>query len=126
MKRLLITLLAIVALMSCHNGSVVTPVASGRPYEMLLVIDKDDWDAPLGTSLREVLTSDIPGLPQSEAMFRLSHVAPTDFDRTFQLFRNILIVDIDPAVYTKVSIHFTTDEYADGQVIMSLRAASKS
>ena len=62
-------------LFSCGGGSgkkgsggksLFTPVSSGHPYEMLVVIDKDMWERPAGRALFNALDMDVPGLPQSE------------------------------------------------------------
>ena len=74
MKKQVINLLGMVrmalVLFSCGgNGkkggkSLFTPVSSGRPYEMLVVIDKAMWERPAGRALFTVRDTDVPGRPQ--------------------------------------------------------------
>ena len=63
MKKQVLNLLSmalmVLVLFSCESDSkggggksLFTPVSSGRPYEMLVVIDKDMWERPLGWSTR--------------------------------------------------------------------------
>ena len=52
---------------SCQKDgkSIVTPVSSGRPYEVLVVADDKCWNSP-DSALFHVLDTDVPGLPQPE------------------------------------------------------------
>ena len=109
---------------SCENGHLATPRASGRPYEVLVVMNKQTWEAPVGRALFNVLDTDIPGLPQPERSVHISQVAPKDMNRTLYIFRNIIEVDIDPKIYTKTSMKFVRNVYADEQVILHIRSNS--
>ena len=131
MKKQVINLLSIVlmtlVLFSCDgNGkkggkSLFTPVSSGRPYEMLVVIDKAMWERPAGRALFNVLDTDVPGLPQPERSFRISQVGPNNFERGFRIFRNIIDVDIQP-IYTQPKLKYSRDSYASPQMIMTIQA----
>lgn len=103
-------------LFSCKNGHIANPRASGRPYEVLVVMDKQTWEAPVGRALFQVLDTDIPGLPQPERSFHISQVAPADMNRTLSIFRNIIEVDINPTIYTRSSMKFVRNVYADEQI----------
>ena len=51
MKRMTFYLgmaLAVLSLASCRNGgkSIITPVSSGRPYEVMVVADDKCWMSP--------------------------------------------------------------------------------
>lgn len=126
MNLLSMALMALV-LFSCEgNGkkggkSLFTPVSSGRPYEMLVVIDKGMWERPAGRALFDVLDSDVPGLPQPERSFRISQIIPSKFDRGFRIFRNIIDVDIQP-IYTQPKLKYSRDSYASPQMIMTIQA----
>ncbi len=106
---------------ACKHGTIFTPKSSGRAYEMLVVVDKDLWQRPAGRALFDVLDTDVPGLPQSERSFRISNVAPDDFDRTFRIFRNIIVVDIKPT-YTQGKLKYVRNAYAQPQMIMNIQA----
>lgn len=112
-------------LTSCRNGQFAGPQASGRPYEVLVVMDKAEWEAPEGRALFDVLDTDIPGLPQPERSFHISQVSPRDMNRTLSIFRNIIEVDINPAIYTRTRMKFVRNTYAEGQVILRIRSNSK-
>jgi hypothetical protein len=135
MKKQVINLLSIVlmtlVLFSCDgNGkkggkSLFTPVSSGRPYEMLVVIDKAMWERPAGRALFNVLDTDVPGLPQPERSFRISNVGPENFNRGFRIFRNIIDVDIQP-IYTQPKLKYSRDSYSSPQMIMTIQAPDEA
>lgn len=102
------------------------PVASGRPYEVLVVMDRDMWEnRPAGRSLFAVLDTDVPGLPQSERSFRISHCTSDELDNTLRIFRNVINVDIDPHVYTHTKLKFMRDKYAMEQIWVTLQSPSE-
>ncbi len=117
-------LIVALLLSSCRNGTIFTPKSSGRAYEMLVVVDKALWERPSGRALFDVLDTDVPGLPQSERSFRISNVAPGDFDRTFRIFRNIIIVDIKDT-YTQPKLKYLRNVYAQPQMIMNIQAPNE-
>ncbi len=115
--------LMVLALVSCGRGkrNVFTPTSSGRPYEVLVVVDPGVWERAAGRALFNVLDTDVPGLPQSERSFRISYTAPRNYDNVLKLFRNIIIVDIQN-IYTQPKIKFARDVYAVPQMIMTIQA----
>lgn len=129
--KLLGMVLMVLVLFSCGgNGkkggkSLFTPVSSGRPYEMLVVIDKAMWERPAGRALFNVLDTDVPGLPQSERSFRISNVGPENFNRGFRIFRNIIDVDIQP-IYTQPKLKYSRDSYSSPQMIMTIQAPDEA
>ena len=70
----------------------MTPTSSGRPYELLVVVDHDLWERPAGRALFNVLDTDVPGLPQSERSFKIMYTAPGDYDTTLKLIRKLLLL----------------------------------
>lgn len=129
MKKTTFILCLIMALFSsCKksgDGLSFLPVSSGRPYEILLVIDKAMYERPAGRALHDVLTSDVPGLPQHEAQFRITTCAMEHFDRTFKIFRNIIVVNINPNIYTQTRFKFIRDLNATPQMIMTINSPSE-
>lgn len=102
--------------------SLLMPNASGLPYEMLVVMDDDQWDRPLGRAVFNVLDSDVPGLPQSERSFRISRVEPDGFNSNmFRIMRNVIKVDIQN-IYTQPKFKFARNVYSYPQMIMTLQA----
>ena len=67
MKRLILVFFPLLAMLvsSCEKSNFL-PLASGRPYEVLVVMDSVEWKAPHGRALFDVLDTDVPMLPQIE------------------------------------------------------------
>ena len=129
--NLLSMALMVLVLFSCDGRkgsggkSLFTPVSSGHPYEMLVVIDKDMWERPAGRALFNALDTDVPGLPQPERSFRISQIVPTNFERGFRIFRNIIDVDIQP-IYTQPKLKYARDSYSSPQMIMTIQAPDEA
>ena len=107
---------------SQKKKNLLMPNASGLPYEMLVVMDDDQWDRPLGRAVFNVLDNDVPGLPQSERSFRISRVEPDGFNSNmFKIMRNVIKVDIQN-IYTQPKFKFARNVYSYPQMIMTLQA----
>lgn len=130
MKNSLLYLsLALIALMtlSCGGGktkSAFMATSSGRPYEIIVVVDLALWERPAGRALYNVLESDMPGLPQSERSFKIMYTAPHNFDMTLKLIRNIVIVDIQD-IYTQAKFNYASDVYAAPQMVLTIQAPNE-
>lgn len=111
-------------LSSCENNNFM-PKASGRPYEVLVIMDSVEWKAPHGQALFNVLDTDVPMLPQSERSFRITRIEEKDFDRIFNIFRNIIMVNIDNTQFTRTRMKFARDRYALGQIVLTINSPSK-
>lgn len=116
-------LMSLVFLGACSSGPVMRN-ATGFAYEIVVVMDKADWNAPAGKAIKSELTSPVPGLPQDEPAFKVTYATPDQFDGLLTYVRNILIVKIDKSLYTKVSLTYEKDRYAKNQVIMTLSSPS--
>ena len=106
--------------------SLMMPNASGLPYEMLVVMDDEQWERPLGRAVFNVLDTDVPGLPQSERSFRITRVNPSGMNSNmFRIMRNIIKVDIQN-IYTQPKFKFARDVYAHPQMVMTLQAPDEA
>lgn len=102
-----------------------TPTSSGRPYEVLVVIDNQMWERPSGRALFGVLDMDVPGLPQPERSFRISQTDPKRFSQAMRLFRSIIKVEIDSTQYTQSKMKFSRNVYARPQVILTIQSPNE-
>lgn len=128
MKKLFYCQLILVLLLltGCKGkGGIFTPSASGRAYEVLVVVNHDLWERPAGRALYNTLNKDVPGLPQSESSFYVMYSSPSNFDSTLKLLRNIVIVDIQPERYTHAKFSYSNNVYAYPQVILNIQAPSE-
>ena len=106
--------------------NIMMPNASGLPYEMLVVMDDEQWERPLGRAVYGVLDTDVPGLPQSERSFRITRVDPSGMSSNmFRIMRNIIKVDIQK-IYTQPKFKFARDVYAYPQMVMTLQAPDEA
>lgn len=115
------------AVSACKNkkgNSIITPVSSGSPYEVLVVADRAFW-IPADSALYRVLDSDVPALPQPERSFRISYVTPQMYDRSMSIFRNIIMVDCKD-IYTQTKFKFMRNVHAAPQIIMTIQTPSKA
>lgn len=127
MKRYIIVITAFCGMLlsfcSCEKSHFL-PSASGRPYEVLVVLDDKIWEAPAGRALFDILDTDVPMLPQSERSFRIMQIEPKDLDQTFRIFRNIIQANIDPNMYSQTGMRFMRDKYATGQIVLTINSPS--
>jgi len=111
-------------LSSCNNFTTGWMSASSATNEVLVIIDKAEWQEPHGRALFDVLNSPMPGMPQNEANFKILQIDPTNFSNTFKMARNIIEVNVSN-VYTTTKMGSELNKYASGQVVLTLKAPDK-
>lgn len=114
----LLILLSVLVL-SCKEGKrgPLTPTSSGLPYELLVVIDQKYQETEIAESLTDVLTRNVPGLPQPESAFKLMYTDPQHFDGILKPIRNIVMVKIG-LEYSEPKFNTMSDVYAFPQAIL--------
>lgn len=128
MKRILSYLalaMALIAMVSCSESKrkqALLPNISGKAGEVIVVIDKGQWEGAVGTTLRDTLACECPFLPQREPLYTLVNVAPGGFCQMFQVHRNIIIVNISSDV-TEPGVIYRTDVWARPQCVIRINAA---
>ena len=75
MKRFFTFALLALSLLGCKSTPALLPTVSGKAGEVLVVIEKNDWDSQLGESVRGVLADEYPFLPVQEARYSVSNVS---------------------------------------------------
>ena len=130
MKRFLsYMLVALVALgaISCNRSKsrkALLPNISGKPGEVIVVINKGYWEGNLGSIIRDSLEIDFPFLPQSEPMYDLVNVAPGGFTSMFQIHRNIIVTNISADV-TEPGVLYKSDIWAAPQCVIKINAPTE-
>jgi hypothetical protein len=132
MKRnllyLCVAVMALTSFSSCGGkGNQKNPfmaTSSGRPYEIIVVVDPGLWERPAGRALYSALGMDVPGLPQAERSFKIMYTAPQNFDMTLKLIRNIVITDVQD-IYTQAKFNYANDVYAEPQTILTIQAPNE-
>ena len=124
MKNSMFTWIADLALVlvgvSCADSPVVI-TATGAPYEVLVVMDGQQWEAPAGRALFDALDRDVDGLPQSEPSFDISQCEEEGFDGMMRRVRNIVICDISD-IYTAPKLKYARDVWSKGQMVLKIQA----
>ena len=116
---LLSSIFAISVFVSCDGGGFLS--ASSGANEVLVVMEKDEWECAAGRALFNVLNSPAKGLPQIEPNFKILQITPENFSSTFKVARNIIMPEISN-IYSVAKLSSELDKYATGQVIISVRA----
>lgn len=98
---------------------LLAPSSSGNPYEVMVVAEDSLWEGYAGKAIRAVLNKPVPMLPQEEESFHTSRVEPKRFDRITHLFRNVIVLQVNPH-YSEPRIQVERDTYASPQLIMTL------
>lgn len=146
MRNLFIFFISIIIL-SCSGGSsgekskgLLQP-ASGRPGEIIVVIDSTQWAGQIGEAIRTVFRKEVEGLPREQAMFKLNQVEPQSLNNVLKTVRNLIFVTtmdsrstgarVVRSYFTKSSleriqkdsdlfVYTADDEFARGQKVMYL------
>lgn len=103
-----------------RQRSLLVPVSSGNPYEIMVVAEDSLWDSYAGAALQHVLNTPIPMLPQEESYFHVSRVANKHYDRITKLFRNIIKLEISPN-YSQSKMIYERDVFSSPQMILTIK-----
>lgn len=124
MKKILLALVACVLVFAgCKNTKTRLPNVSGKAGEVLVVIERADWEADLGGAIRDALGCDTPYLAQREPLFALSNVPPASFTSMFKVHRNLLVVNINPQALS-FGVVYRNNVWAQPQAMVEINAAS--
>lgn len=121
MKRFFTFALLALSLVGCKSTPALLPTVSGKAGEVLVVIEKNDWDSQLGESVRGVLADEYPFLPVQEARYSVSNVSHGGFIEMFQVHRNIVFFDITPQA-ASTGVKFIKDKWATPQCLVLVSA----
>ena len=129
MKRftyLILTALVALCAISCNHNKTrkaLLPNISGKPGEIIVVINKGDWEGAPGTVLRDSLACEFPFLPQREPLYDLVNVAPSGFVSMFQVHRNIIIMNISSDV-VEPGVLYKNNVWAAPQCVIRINASN--
>ena len=119
-------LAAVLALAGCKskNGRSLLPNVSGKAGEVLVVIERQQWEGNLGVAIRDVLADDTPYLAQREPLFNISNVPPGSFNNMFKMHRNLLVMNINPQ-NAQSGVVYKSNQWARPQAIVQINAATE-
>lgn len=121
MKKILLALAAVLALASCKNTKALLPNVSGKAGEIIVVIEKADWEGNLGTKVRDLLACDCPWLAQKEPLYSLVNVAPGGFGDLFKVHRNIVYFALSSQL-DSAGVAYRHDVWAAPQCLVQISA----
>ena len=114
-------ILCFIVLFSCNDSSQKKRILSentGKQNEIILVIKDKEWEGSTGKILKNTFEIEIPGLPQSERLFNLVQINPTEFSRFFRTHKNIIFVG------EQLKDSYTKNKWAKAQIVMYLNSKS--
>lgn len=122
MKKIAFALLTLgLCLTACKTKGTLLPSISGKAGEVLVVIEKEDWDGSLGESVRSIMEDEYPYLPMFEPNYSLINVPKGNFIEMFQVHRNIIFFNINPQNQTS-GVKVVRDRWASPQIIINIDA----
>jgi len=96
MKKTLSLIIITLVLQACNlnsDSSVnLKPRAKGSIGEIVLVMDTSLWKKPLGLELKELLTSEVPGLPRPEPLYKVHFIDPERLNNVLKGASNMIFV----------------------------------
>lgn len=115
--RYIIILISITYLASCNLKETAQqyenlPKATGRPGEIIVVMDSALWEGKLGSALRRTFGEEVPYIPRQEPMFSLNYVRPEGFQSFLKTQKNIMYVTVfsDKSRGSKILKSYFTNE----------------
>jgi hypothetical protein len=129
MKKAGIYVLIIVSVLSagCNQGKIKNsflPAVSGNAGEVIVVMEPSYWKTASGVAFKSILSEETPGLPQSEPLFNLVHIAPQAFTSLFRVHRNVILTSISTSS-KKSGITVEYDKWAKPQTVITMEVQSR-
>ena len=109
---------------SCDNNPTGIR-ATGVYFDIVVVAHPTTWNNTAGILINDELTSSIPGL-LDEPFMRVTYAPTHEFKGLLTYVRNILVVNIDETLYTRVSAKTEHNRWSVGQVVVHLNSPSES
>lgn len=125
MIKKLAIIIWIFVLVSCqsstNNKKLIITNITGELNDVLVVMDSFLWNQDAGKEIKEVLEYSYMVLPEYEPSFKVIQIENKDFTNIFQLYRNIIVVDIKEK-FEKSKIWYGKDVYAKTQAFIKIQA----
>ena len=66
--------------------------ATGKPGDVVMIIDSNQWNGALGDTLRDILMAEVDGLPREEILFNVISIDPSKKVSLLTQVRNLMYV----------------------------------
>lgn len=120
---ILLTLFACKPDQKQSSGKGSLPGVSGKPGEILVVMDTAKFNKAPGLAIKEKLQKAMRALPQAEPIFSLVNISSYNFKDIFTRYRNILVVNIEKK-YSNPRFAVRKDVNAHPQTVVHAQASS--
>lgn len=127
LPRLFVLLAAAVLFTACDAFRSVSGPGStslGKPYELIIVSGPQEWNGPVGDTLRALFRAPVAYINQDEPRFDVLRVLPRGFTNMVTKHRNILRVLVDPSA-DKAAALVQYDVRVQPQVEVTLQGPSQ-
>lgn len=120
-SRSILILLSVLTLTSCldKDRKGIKPMVSGKPGELLLVIDPYLWESVVGEYFIDLATEPFEALPSDEPKYDLIHIPSSGFTKIFKSHRNIFLTKIS-SQHKEPRIIIQRDLWAYPQLVVNL------
>lgn len=115
-------------LFSCSNNDEENKMLmsiSGNPGEVIFVTTTNQWKGKIGETIQSHFLKPVYGMPQDEPLFNVIQTNKSDFDRIFQTFRNVVLIEIDTNRYSEGEVTYHKNAWANGQLVIRVIASSR-
>ena len=121
MKKIFALLCLATLIVGCKSTGPTLPGISGKAGEVIIVMDKSEWEGPLGEETRNLLAAETPYLPQIEPLYSLVHVTPSNLSDLFKIHRNIVLFQVDSHIDT-MGVFYKSNVWAKPQCAIQVSA----
>lgn len=98
-----------------------TSTVLGMAGEVIVIMDKTDWEGAPGATVRAALESPVDFLDPAENKFKLFFVQKGNLSRQLQMNRNLLMFEIGEDC-EKAEVDYIEDMYAHPQIVVKVKA----
>jgi len=102
----------------------IMPNVTGGTGEVLVVMDKVNWENSTGELMKDILKEEYPALPQSEPIFDVIQVTAASFDGVYKFHRSIVLTTVDSGL--EPTIRYRENIWAKPQILVQIEAPTSA
>ena len=117
----LVLVAALLSLLTGCRHSFDSTTILGSSGEVIVVMDKSDWEGALGQEVRTALESPVEFLEPAEKKFKLTFIKKGNLSRQLRMNRNIVLFRMGEDVDTSAVV-YRKDVWAHPQIVVQVNA----
>jgi hypothetical protein len=123
----ILSMLSVMLISACkkQERKGLLPMVSGKPGEIILVIEPYLWKSDLGQFFADFCNEPLEALPVDEPSYTLVQIPSDGFNRIFKGHRNIILTDIS-SQYKEPSIIVQRNVWAHPQLLIKVMGPNDS